>query len=377
MTEATDLTPSEPVQPKVRLQSLDVFRGLTIAGMILVNNGGGNSYPPLRHAEWDGWTPTDLVFPFFLLIVGVAIPFSLGQRTEGGTGVLGLLFRILRRAIVIFGLGIILNGFPNYNWSHIRIPGVLQRIALCYLFASLLDLILGIRGKLWAVVVLLVGYFAALMFIAAPGGFAGDLSKQGSLPSWVDRTVLAGHTYKVEYDPEGILSTLPALATTLIGVLAGRWIRSGRDKFEIVAGILAVGWISLLAGWVWSAFFPINKALWTSSFVMLTAGLGLLTLGACYWLIDLKGFRCWSKPFAIFGTNAIAAYVLAAFVARGLAAKWSDSESAVSARTWIFDHVLKPNLSPANASLAWALLIVTICYLVVYLLHRNKIYIKA
>ena len=371
--------PTEPTEKtgSLRLASLDVFRGLTIAGMILVNNGTGpGTYAPLRHAPWDGWTPTDLVFPFFLLIVGVAIPFSLGKRRDVGSGVLGLLWRIFRRAFVIFGLGLILNGFPDYELAKIRIPGVLQRIALCYLFASLIDLIAGVRLKIAAVVILLVGYWLAMTLIAAPGHSAGDLSREGNLAASVDRAVLPGHLYKADYDPEGLLSTIPALATTLIGVLAGHWLRSGRTGYEKNAGLFFAGWFGIILGWIWSAAFPINKALWTSSFVLLTAGLGLQLLGVCYWLVDLKAIRTWSKPFAIFGTNAIAAYVLAAIFSRLF--HWPlGKESKVTISEWFIDHALKPWLSPGNVSLVYALTFVAVCFAVVYLMDRKGLYLKA
>jgi predicted acyltransferase len=378
-TPPEELTP--PLEKPARLGSLDVFRGITIAGMILVNNPGSWSavYPPLRHAEWHGWTPTDLVFPFFLLIVGVAIPFSLGKRRESGSGWFSLGLKIVRRSLVIFAIGLALNGFPKYDWETIRIPGVLQRIALCYLLVSLIDLAAGVRVKAGLVIVLLVGYWLAMSLIPAPGHSAGDLSRSGNLAAAVDRAVLPGHLYKQDYDPEGLLSTIPALATTLIGVLAGHWLRSGRSGFEKDAGLFAAGMLGVLLGWVWSAAFPINKALWTSSFVLLTAGLGLQGLAACYWLIDLKGIRCWSRPFAIFGTNAIAAYVLAAILARliGLVS-WKDaSGGSVTLKGWIIGAIQRLHVTPTATSLIFALLFVAVCFVPVYLMHRNRIYLKA
>ena len=360
-----------------RLQSLDVFRGLTIAAMILVNNGGGpGTYPPLRHAPWDGWTPTDLVFPFFLLIVGIAIPFSLGKRKSDGSSRIGLLFRIVRRAVVIFAIGLALNGFPEYHLATLRIPGVLQRIAVCYLLASLVELTGGVRFKMATVVVLLVGYWGVMTFVAVPGYHAGDLSRAGNLAAWVDRLVLPGHLYKADYDPEGLLSTLPALATTLIGALAGHWLRSKRDGYEKDAGLFFAGSVGVALGWAWSATFPINKALWTGSFVLLTAGLGLQLFAACYWLVDLRLIRRWAAPFVIFGRNAIAAYVFAAFLARLASWPWGP-ELRVTTRDWLYGRVFAPVMSQGNASLAYALLFVAICFGFATLLHRRGIYIKA
>ena len=281
--------------------------------------------------------------------------------------------------LVIFAIGLALNGFPEYDWERIRIPGVLQRIAICYLLASLIEVAAGVRIKIGFVVVLLVGYWAAMTLIAAPGYNAGDLSREGNLAAAVDRAVLPGHLYKKDYDPEGLLSTIPALATTLIGVLAGHWLRSGKTGFEKDAGLFVAGFAFVLIGLIWSAVFPINKALWTSSFVLLTSGLGLQGLAASYWLVDLKGSRCWSRPFAIFGTNAIAAYVLAAILARLIGTvEWTGAEgSNVTLKGWIVTTIERLRIAPSAASLVYALVFVAVCYAPIYLMHRNRIYLKA
>jgi len=370
-------------QKSARLLALDVFRGLTVAAMILVNNqgAGGSTYPLLRHAEWDGWTPTDLVFPFFLFIVGVAIPFSLAKRQEpdSGRSRAGMLLRIVRRSVVIFALGLALNGFPDYHWSTIRIPGVLQRIAICYLLATMVELVGGVWFKAGTIVVLLLGYWGAMALIPAPGYAAGDLSRAGNLAASVDRAILPGHLYKSDYDPEGLLSTLPALATTLIGVLAGHWIRSARTVAEKDAGLFVAGWVGVILGLAWGAAFPINKALWTSSFVLLTAGLALQSLAVCYWLVDIQDVRSWSRPFATFGTNAIAAYVLAAILARLLGlVRWKGrAGEALSLKAWLAETLLRPWLPPEGVSLGYGLMFVAACYLPIYLMHRNRIYLRA
>lgn len=370
-----------------RLASLDVFRGLTVAGMILVNNPGGTSYPPLRHAEWDGWTPTDLVFPFFLLIVGVAIPFAFGSRRASGAGMGGLFLKVVRRSLVIFAIGLGLNalgpilngGFANADWTKLRIPGVLQRIALCYMFASLIELVAGIRAKIGVIVVLLVGYWLAMTLLRVPGHEAGDLSRAGNLAAVVDRALLGTHLYRTEYDPEGLLSTIPAVATTLIGVLAGHWLRSGRGVFEKDAGLFVAGWFGIALGEIWGTIFPINKALWTSSYVLLTAGLGLQALAVCYWLVDIRRIRAWSRPFEIFGMNAIAAFVLSGLLARFLGlAKWKGaSDQTVTLKGWIVETFFRPWLPPMGASLGFALLFVAGCFVPIYLMHRKGIYLKA
>ncbi len=381
MNEPNGSSEPPPARKPARLASLDVFRGLTIAGMIVVNNPGSWSavYPPLRHAEWNGWTPTDLVFPFFLLIVGVAIPFSFGSRNESGTSRLGLVVRIIRRSLVIFGLGLLLAGFPSYNLAKIRIPGVLQRIAVCYLVASLIELVAGVRTKVGIVVVLLVGYWLAMAFVPFPGHAVGDLSRSGNLAAFVDRAALQGHLYKPDYDPEGLLSTIPAIATTLIGVLAGHWLRSGRSAFEKDAGLFVAGWLGVVLGLIWSAVFPINKALWTSSFVLLTAGLALQTLAVCYWLIDIRGVGTWSRPFAILGRNAITAYVLSGLIARLLAmAYWHDASArTLTPKGSVVESFARLGLAPMNASLAFAVLYLAVIFAPIYAMDRKGIHLKA
>src|SRR5262245_15973632 len=270
-----------------RLISLDVFRGLTIAGMVLVNNAGNWNavYPPLLHASWHGWTPTDLIFPFFVFIVGVAIPLAFEKRKAIGGSQRDLQLKILRRTLIIFGIGLMLNAFPftMENLTHLRIPGVLQRIALCYFFAALIFVKTKVRTQAIIAAALLIVYWLAMKLIPAPGFAAGDLTMEGSLASWVDRTLLAGHTYRPLYDPEGLLSTVPAVATALFGVLAGQWLMQKREPLEKIAGLFAVGALCVITGYVLNWGFPINKALWTSSYVMFTGGLALQLLALCYW----------------------------------------------------------------------------------------------
>src|SRR5678816_334447 len=296
-----------------RLVSLDVFRGLTVAGMVLVNNPGtwSSIYWPLEHAEWNGWTPTDLVFPFFLFIVGVSITLAFGRRIEERGVTRDLYIKVIKRSLIIFGLGLFLNGFPHFQLATIRIPGVLQRIAVCYLVASVIFLGTRVRTQLLIALALLVFYYILMTKIPAPGFAAGDLTKEGSLASYVDRVVFGPHIWKQGkvYDPEGILSTIPAIATTLFGILAGHWFRTERTHYEKVAGLFVAGAVCVMIGWAWNPFFPINKALWTSSYVFFTAGLALQLLALCYWLIDIKGHRRWAWPFEVFGMNAIALFV--------------------------------------------------------------------
>ena len=310
--------------------------------MVLVNNPGtwAAIYWPLAHAEWHGWTPTDLVFPFFLFIVGAAIPLAFGRRVEAGGTKRDLYIKVIRRTLIIFALGLFLNGFPYFNLAEIRIPGVLQRIAVCYLFASLIFLSARLRVQVIIAVGLLILYWFLMTNLNAPGFAVGDLSKEGSLASWIDRVVLGPHIWKQGkvYDPEGILSTIPALATTLFGVLTGQWLRSERTTLEKLAGLFVAGAICVAIGWSWNATFPINKPLWTSSYVFFTGGLALQLLALCYWLVDIKGHRRWAWPFVVFGVNAIALFVGTGLMAKsmGLIRIPQAEGPAISSQAWIF-----------------------------------------
>jgi len=365
-----------------RLLSLDVFRGLTIAGMVLVNNPGTWSaiYWPLEHAKWNGWTPTDLVFPFFLFIVGVAIPLAFGRRVETGGTKRDLYIKVIRRTLIIFGLGLFLSGFPFFHLADIRIPGVLQRIAVCYLCASLIFLKTKAGWQVILSAALLVIYWLLMTQVAAPGFVAGDLSKEGSLASYVDRVVLGPHIWKQGkvYDPEGILSTIPAVVTTLLGLLTGQWLRTDRDQLEKVARLFVAGAICVIIGWAWNPFFPINKSLWTSSYVLFTGGLGLQLLALLYWLIDIKNYRRWSLPFVVFGVNAIALFVGTGLMVKsmGLIFMPSSDGTKISLQGWIFRNLFLSWAEPINASLAYAIAFILLWLILMWLLYRKRIFIK-
>jgi predicted acyltransferase len=365
-----------------RLVSLDVFRGITIAGMILVNNPGtwSHIYWPLGHAAWHGWTPTDLVFPFFLFIVGVAITLAFGRRVGSGGSRRDLYLKVVRRSLIIFAIGLFLNAFPYFNLSELRIPGVLQRIAVCYFFASIIFLNTRVRTQIVVTVALLIVYWLLMMLIPAPGFAAGDLSKEGSLASFIDRAVFGKHVWaqaKV-YDPEGLLSTIPALATTLMGVMTGHCLRSKKTAYEKVAGMFVAGALCVVVGWALNPFFPINKALWTSSYVLFTGGLALQFLGLCYWVIDIKGYRRWAKPFEVFGMNAIALYAGAGIMADLLGViKVSGSNGArIPLQRWVYDNLFASWASPMNASLAFAIAFVLVWLGLMWILYRRKVFIK-
>ena len=353
--------------PPSRLLSLDAFRGLTIAAMVLVNNPGTwvAVYAPLKHARWHGLTPTDVIFPFFLFIVGVAIPLS--QPRLG---------RVLRRAAVIFALGIVLNGLPGFDWATIRIPGVLQRIAVCYLIAALLFLTTGWRTQAIVTAALLLGYWGAMTLMPVPGHGRGDLGPEGNLAAWLDRTVLGPHIWRVArvYDPEGILSTVPAIATTLLGVLTGWWVQTERPPRAIAGRLALAGVIGTALGAAWGVWFPVNKALWTSSYAVLTAGLALLVFAACYGAIEIRGWRRWATPFVVLGVNALALFFLSTLLAHVLTLIHVGDGRL---QTWIFERAFARWASPINASLAYAGAYLLLWWGAMWLLDRAGVRVRA
>lgn len=372
-----------------RLQSLDFFRGITIAAMILVNDPGdyGATYWPLRHANWNGWTPTDLVFPFFLFIVGVAMVFSFASRLEKGQSRWQLMKHVLRRGAILFALGIFVNGFPNhFNLHSLRIEGVLQRIALCYVISSVLCLWMGTRGRIATVFTCLVGYWIVMRYVYVPGFGVPTrdiplLDPDRNLVAWLDRKLLAGHLYEGTRDPEGLLSTIPSVATTLFGGLTGEWLRSKQSPSRKALWMFISGVFGILAGETFSIWFPINKKLWTSSYVLLAAGLALIFLALCYWLLDMRKARgSWTTPVMVFGTNAIAAYVLSETLASALYT-WTihlAGGRAASVQEIIYDTVFSSSSSPPSgfASLLYSISFVLVCWIPVWLLYRKRIFLK-
>ena len=359
-------------QPTARLVSLDAFRGLAIAAMILVNNPGSWEavYPPLLHASWHGWTPTDLIFPFFLFIVGMALNFS--RRTSG--------LEAIRRALILFALGLFMAAFPFFELRTVRIPGVLQRIAVCYLVAWAIHRHLKWKGQALVAAGLLVFYYLLLTQVPVPGESGPNLEPERNLTAHLDRLLLGGHLWRQTktWDPEGLLSTLPAIATTLLGALAGAWLRSNRTGGSTSAGFIAGGIALVASGLAWSLVFPINKNLWTSSYVLFTAGAAAFIFGICYFLADVRGFRAWTRPFAIYGLNAIVVFVASGLLAKTLTLlpMAGPEGSALSAQAVIYRSVFAAWLSPFNASLAYALANVVFWYAVAWFLDRRDIHPK-
>ncbi len=374
-----------------RLLSLDAFRGATIAGMIMVNNPGtwSDIYPQLRHAAWDGWTFTDFIFPFFLWIVGVAMTLSFAKRVEQGANKPQLLLHVFRRAVIIFGLGLFLAGFPfgllfghQFSFENIRIPGVLQRIAVCYLIASAIFLWTSWRGQVAWIVGLLAAYWLMVKLIPVPGYGAGVMQPQGGLCWWVDSTVLAGHTWRgapvMGFDPEGIVSTIPAIATTLFGVMMGHWLRTKRSVEEKTVWMFVAGEFLMLLGAILDMWLPINKNLWTSSYVIFMAGWASVIFAMFYWLIDVKGYSKWALPFNIYGMNAITVFVLSGLVAKtmGMIKVTQDDGTLISLQRHIYVHLFVPIASPLNASLLFAICFIGVMFLVVWCMWKMKWFLK-
>jgi predicted acyltransferase len=364
-----------------RLLSLDFFRGITIAAMILVNNPGSWSdvYPPLLHASWHGWTFTDLIFPFFLFIVGVSISLALSGKKENRHPASDLYTKIIRRTLLLFALGLFLSGFPFFDLSTIRIPGVLQRIAVCYFFATIIYLHSGVKTQAtWAMGLMLV-YWAFMEWYPVPGIGAGSYAKAANFSAWVDNMFLHGHMWSQTrtWDPEGLFSTLPAISTTIFGVLAGQILCRDIPGKKKLLVLLAAGSLAVLLGLAWGQWLPINKNLWTSSYALMTSGMAAVTLGISYYLIDVRGIKKGIFPFRVYGMNAITVFVLSGIVGRVLyLVKWTSGDITITLKQWLMNTLFQPWLSPVNASLAFALCFVALSYLAMHYLYTKHIFIK-
>lgn len=371
-----------------RLMCLDVLRGLAVAGMILVDNPGSDekAYHLISHAEWNGWTPADLIFPSFLFLVGVSLVFSFAKRFASGQSRQQILFHVFKRSLLLIAIGLLVNASPIigldlHSW---RFEGVTQRIALCYLAAALLELWSDRRGQILAIAVCLFGYWALLRFVPVPGfGVPGRnipfMDPDRNIAAWLDRKLFMGHLFEGTRDPEGIISTIPAIATTLIGVLTGHWLRSPKSPAIKMLAMLLTGILGLVAGQVWNIWFPINKNLWTSSFVLFTGGFALIFLAFLYWILEIKMWRgAWTMPILVFGMNAVAGFVADSLVygpgysftvqtTNGGTSSWHDAAQA---------RLQALGASPPNASLIYSLVAVLFCWILLWLLWRKRIFLK-
>ena len=381
MTATTVTNPSTSAV-QTRLISLDVLRGITIAFMILVNNNGDerHAYWPLKHAQWNGWTPTDLVFPTFLFVAGLSLVFSFESRLAKGASKLSLFLHALRRSIILFALGLVVNGFPFFHWQTLRIYGVLQRFAVCLLIVSALHLWKrGAKSKIVVLIAALIGYWIIMRWIPVPGyGLPTRdiplLDKDANWVAYIDRHIFPGRLYEGTRDPEGLLSNLPALGTALLGMLAALWLRTKRSNYAKFLGLLGGAIAGLLLGKIWGHSFPINKKLWTSSYVLFAAGWSLLGLSICYWLIEIKQWkRGWTFPWLVFGSNAIAAYVFSELLSPLVGDVLFGHRSLGSI---IYAHVFAHVPDRALGSLLYSLCYVAVCFIPVLILYRKKIFIK-
>ena len=369
----------EPTSTESRVISLDAFRGLTIAGMILVNNPGSWSYvhSPLAHAEWHGWTPTDLIFPYFLFVLGVALPFSFRRRFAEGARRVDMFKHVVRRSLILIGLGLFMRAFPDFDVATMRWPGVLQRIGVVYVVAAGLYLVLKPGGRWLAAGALLLVYWALMTLVPVPGYGAGDLSQEGNLAAYLDRLLMGGHLWREMWDPEGLLSTMPAVVTALLGTFTGEWLQSGRAGPDLTKGMLLAGAVLTPLGLAWGVLFPINKSLWTSSYVLFTAGTALLLFGAMYWAIDVKRRRgWWHTPLVVYGMNAIAVFFLSGLLTKMMGRARIGGEGGTSLYGWIYENVFRSWAGDYNGSLAFAASYVALWLALMWVLHRRRIYIR-
>jgi predicted acyltransferase len=376
--------------PVQRLLSLDVVRGITIAFMIMVNNNGGpGSWRFMNHAEWNGLTPTDLVFPTFVFVVGVSVVFAFDARLARGISRSKLAWHTAQRAVVLFLLGVVVNSFPFFALPHMRFYGVLQRIAVCYLVVGLFYLS---NNRAWtkviALIVALVGYWILVRWVPIPGiGTPGrdvpfmDMSQ--NIVSWIDRHVFPYHLYLYApdhnvRDPEGLLSDLPAIGTALLGVLAGLWLRGSRAVGVKTAGLAAASVTCLASGYLWSPWFPLNKNMWTSSFVLVAAGYSLALLTLCFWAVEQQGWRKgWTWVWLVFGSNAIAAYMFSELtpgILYNIPIYANGKRSELMA--WIFTHSFAHIPDRGWSAFAFSVSFTAFCFIPVWILYRKKIFLK-
>jgi predicted acyltransferase len=368
-------------QPASRLVALDAFRGAIIALMVIVNDPGSGrySYGPLQHAEWHGWTITDVVFPSFLWIIGVAITLSLAKRMEAGIPRTQLFTQVLRRGAILYGLGLLVYLFPKFDFSTMRVLGVLQRLAICYVIASAIYLTTSIRAQVVWIVALLSSYWLLMTLIPVPGCGAGQLNVECNFAHYVDRIVLGQHNYQQTktWDPEGIVSTIPSIATALFGIMAGHLLRLKRDLAERTTWLFFAGNLLLAAGLICDMWMPINKKLWTSSFAIFMAGLDFVLFAIFLWWIDGLGRKRVVRPLVVMGMNAIAVYMAAEILDITLGSIHVRSgDSNINLHEWIYQNVFAPIASPMNASLLYALVYTGLMFLIAYGMYRRQWFVR-
>ena len=371
------------INPRLRLLSLDFFRGITVAAMILVNNPGSWSdiFSPLRHSEWDGCTPTDFIFAFFLFIIGVSIVYAMEAKKKNAKNHPKLILAIFRRSLIILAIGAFLALSSNFEWSTVRIPGILPRIAVVFCICGVIYIKTNTKVQICLTLILLIGYYFLMNYVDVPGTGPANLDPVNNLAAWVDRIVFSkNHLWQngKQTDPEGLLSTIPAIATVLIGIITGTRLKSLQSgNTDDVAGFIIAGIVLFLVAIIGSAYFPINKSLWTSTYVLYTAGFAILFLALSYWLIDMKGYTKFTPPFIAFGRNPITAYVIAGIIPTILF-KISISDHGVSMNSWdyAYKYLFEPFFSPKIASLIPAVLMLLLIFAPIWWMHQRKIVIK-
>ncbi len=368
---------------KKRLLSLDFFRGLTVASMILVNNPGdwGNIYAPLEHSVWNGCTPTDLVFPFFLFIVGVSIVYAMATKKLNPANHRSIILKAARRSLTIYALALLLNLIPRFDFHHLRFLGVLPRIAIVFFICSVIFVKTYRKTQVWIFWSILTAYYFIMNFIPVPGIGASNLEPSTNLAAWLDTLLLTpNHMWSGSktFDPEGILSTLPAISTCLLGILTGTWLqKKDITPDHQVAWLFSVAGLLILGGLIWNGFFPMNKALWTSSFVLFAGGLAMATCTLCYWLIDIQGRKKFTEPLIALGSNAITIYVVSGYLPE-LLGSIHVTENGQKSNLWSYGYhqLFTSWLSPLNASVASALVYVSLLTIPMIFMYRKKIFIR-
>jgi predicted acyltransferase len=390
VTQTFSPSPTPSRVPAPRLLSLDVARGITIAFMIMVNNNGGSgSWGFMNHAKWDGLTATDLVFPTFVFVMGMSVVFAIESRLARGATRGQIVWHTMQRAAILCVLGIIVNSFPFFALEHMRFYGVLQRIAVCYLAVSLLYLW---KPRAWviaaALAIALAGYWVLLRWIPVPGaGLPGRdvpfMDVRQNLVSWVDRQVFPYHLYRDipdhnVRDPEGLLSDLPAIGTALMGMLAGFWLRTRRSMSAQAIGLAVAAVVSLALGYAWAVWFPLNKNLWTSSYVLVAGGYSLALLTLVFWAVELKGWRTgWTWVWLVFGSNAIAAYMFSELLPPVLVnLHFTSAGTRTNAIAFLREHVFARISDPGWAAFAYSISFTAVCFVPVWLLYRRRIFLK-
>ncbi len=357
-----------------RLTSLDFFRGATVACMIMVNDPGNWSikYDQLSHAEWEGCTFTDLIFPFFLFIVGVSVSLAYGKALSKGRERKELLWKAAKRTAIIFGIGLFLNLFPYFDFSELRIPGVLQRIALVFFFCSVAFLYLRKSSQYFLFGGILIGYYVLLMYVPVPGIGPANLDPINNFTAWFDRLILEGYIGsggQGQFDATGAFTTIPAITSGLAGVFVGHLLSSKiLTEQEQLIWLFVAGSGSMLMGWAFSFEFPIIKKLWTSTYVLYTSGIALLSFATIYWFLDVQKYKKGTQPFIAFGVNALTAYIAAAIVGR--------ITSITGFKTWMYNSVLTSIFDPYNASFAYSILNTSFIFIGIWWMYKKHVVIK-